>query len=621
MVQRKNPNDPTILDWIVDVEKGLFSPLITVLSKTVSAAIMTSIQGSSSPLEDISAALAGFIDHMAKAGAFGVGPTLAAHAVNALDLKKATVTVRTPESAKATLDSAGASYQVGAATLIGLTTAASAIPFGSIGDAVDEVWRLPSVEAAMDIAREAFLMEYRTGVYPLLRRYWNKQYLPFIPSVDDLRLMAVREAFPVEPGLPQYQEMEKWAIQQGLDPYWTERYYLAGFIRMDLRQAYENLWRGFWTPDQFQFYLRIADIHPDDREPVTRVAFRPPGVREMGYGYDTGMYSVEDIVKYRRWGGLSLEDAEKAGKAMVAYRTEAEREALRREAISDFENWLDDEAQLRANLKAIGGRDEIVDLWVWRAKYRQHRDWILENVKIEVDQFVKNLIDEKELDVRLIELGIVSPGREQIEYRAKVRRAAYQREATVEKHRLLTEAKVGQARALGLIGDAEYVRRLIAANYTEDDAKLLLAIELTPRLITPEEVERRKATITSRLNKARRRWEDRLLRITNQIELAAMQRDDASTIMTEALDVFDAQLEAYERLIEVTPEEERQALWDRHMVVFRRREEAVARWTARIRKLVEQHKDLQEQKTLMTRQRDEELSEYEEELKLLEVAG
>jgi len=216
------------------------------------------------------------------------------------------------------------------------------------------------------------------------------------------------------------------------------------------------------------YALRIADIHPMWREDIYNVAFRPPSVRELGYGYDTGMYSVEDIVRYRRWGGLSPEDAEKAGRAMVAYRTEAEREALRREAIKDFQEGLDDEATLRANLEAIGGRPEIIDLWVARAKFRQERDMILDEIRILERAARKGLITLDELDARLINRGVQDWKREQILASVRLRQTVDPEEA-----RTLTAAQIGSLYAKLVVSHDYAYSRFMLMNYPPEEAELL----------------------------------------------------------------------------------------------------------------------------------------------------
>jgi hypothetical protein len=142
---------------------------------------------------------------------------------------------------------------------------------------------------------------------------------------------------------------------------------------MGLTQAYENLWRGYWTPDDFKDYLRIADIHPMWRDDILAVAFRPPTVRELGYGYDVGVYTYDDIVTYRRWAGLSEEDAKKAATALIAYRTEAEREACRREHLRLYALGKETREEFEANLKRLGTPPAAIPLWLERGDLEKER--------------------------------------------------------------------------------------------------------------------------------------------------------------------------------------------------------------------------------------------------------
>lgn len=460
------------------------------------------------------------------------------------------------------------------------------------------------------------------GIIIPLRYRWNELYTHMLPPAPDLIRMVVREAFDPKAVIPAPKVFAANMKYHGFAQEWSDRYWTAHFMPIGLSQAYANLHRGRWDKEQFMYALHIADIHPMWREDIFAVAYRAPTVREMGYGFDTGEYTVADIVRYRMWGGLSRADAEKAGRAMVAYRTETEREALRREALADFVAYLDTEDTLRKKLASIGGRPELVDLWVSRAIYRRDRDMILDLAKDSVNQFVKGWITEEELRNDLRDLNIIAEGRENMISTAATRKLKYVRESTVEKKKEIPVSRVRKARDLGLIGDSEYVRRLIDHNYTAEDARLDLLIELTPRPVTPEEVERRQMTITSRLERARRRWELRLTKIQDQIDLAAIQRDDTTNIMSEALDVTDTQIKIIDDSIPLVSPENAKALLEKRLVLEQRRELTEARFTARISKLVEQHTDLLETKTLYVVHRDEELGEYEDELALLGgVAG
>jgi len=415
------------------------------------------------------------------------------------------------------------------------------------------------------------------GIHPA---YTNSfiELSKLIPPAPDLIRMVVREAFLPEFVIPAPDVFKEYMTKKGYSAEWSDRYWTAHFEPIELRQAYENLWRGLWTKDEFMYALHIKDIHPKWREDIFNVAFGPPGVREMGYGYDTGLYTVEDITKYRRWGGLSPEDASKAAQAMVAYRTEAEREALRREAIADYIAGLDDEPRLREKLSAIGGRPEIIDLWVSRAKYRESRDVKVDLVKIVKDQFVKGLMTEAELRSDLTTIGVVSARIDVHVAEAQTRKAGYVKEATAEKKKLLTEAKVAQAYDLGLIGDSQYVSRVEELGYLPEDAQLLLDIQRTPRPVTPEEVERRQKVVTARINRIARTYETLIMRLDVRAGVTSSELESLNIEMKESLDVIDFEvLSIQEDLRAITPEVLTKPIVAARARVLRRYELAIAR--------------------------------------------
>ena len=403
-----------------------------------------------------------------------------------------------------------------------------------------------------------------------------------IPPAPDLIRMVVREAFMPEMVVESPSIFAEYMTKSGYSKEWADRYWTAHFVPIDLRQAYENLWRGYWLKDDFMRALHIADIHPMWREDIYNVAFRPPGVRELGYGYDTNVYSWEDIRDYRRWGGLSLEDAEKAATSMVAYRTEAEREALRREALYDFTEGLDSEETLRVKLEAIGGRPEIIDLWVARAKYRTDRDVKRDLIKVVKDQAIKGLISEVELREDLSTIGVVPERIEVYVLEVETRRARAVVAVTVEKRKLLTEAKLAKAWELGLIGDAEYISGLVERDYTEEDARLLIEILRTPLPITPEEVERRKASVQARINYTKRRYERLIAGLDERAGLISGEIESLEIETKEVLDVIDVEIRTLEEEIAgITPEVLTKPILQAMDRVRRRYERSLARLEAR----------------------------------------
>ena len=194
-----------------------------------------------------------------------------------------------------------------------------------------------------------------------------------LPSSNDLVTMVVREAFEPKYVVPAPSAFATEMAKKGFTQTWSDRYWTAHFLPMPIQYGYANLHRGYWTKEQFIELLRIADIHPDWREGIYNVAFNPPSIREMGYGYDVGAYTKEEIIKYRRWGGLSEVDAKKAGQAMVAYRTEAEREAVRREYLYLYVLGNFEADAFREALASIGTAAEAIPLWIERGDFQRIR--------------------------------------------------------------------------------------------------------------------------------------------------------------------------------------------------------------------------------------------------------
>ena len=457
--------------------------------------------------------------------------------------------------------------------ILGGTVAAVSTPFGFLwSEVLDEIWRMPVLQASLQFATDVLLGEYNYSGRIELQRYWLRKHTPvvpeayrlalaaakgiisletylkamaenglneewanmwmeenrnypsftqltdmywrglideetfeawmqrngyskevieafkglreYIPPISDLIRFAVREAFPVEPGRPQFEEMKKWARKQGLSDWWVERYWLAHFDRMSLTQAYENYWRGYFTEDDFKRYLMLADIHPDDWDAILRVAYRPPTLRELGYGYDVGVYKKEDIEKYRRWEGLSPEDAKLAAEALVAYRTEAEREALRREYMYLFAYGRISEEEFRKKLKELITAKEAIDLWVERAKV--YRERIMryprpeESVAITASEakwaFVHGLRDEDWLREQLKTLGWTSERIDIYVEQAKQERAELLAEEKEKPYRRLTISQLADMYRYGFLTADRLVEELQNLGYSREHAEVLAKI-------------------------------------------------------------------------------------------------------------------------------------------------
>ena len=311
-----------------------------------------------------------------------------------------------------------------------------------------------------------------------------------IPSPSDLTYMAAREGFGDHTYAAQYPALETWITKMGWTKEMASSWWYAHWIRTALPQAYENLWRGLWDKDKFENWMAIVDIHPDDREDIYNVAFRPPSIREMGYGWDVGAYTREDIIRYRRWGGLNLDDATKAGDSMIAYRTEAERNSIRTELMYALGDDRIDAETFIQKLLDLNTQEAAIDLWVERAELYRERALLPAN-DIEgktvssseaISAFKAGLIGEAPLRVMLKALLWIDARIDLAIEKAKFDMEQEKAKSEEVKYRKLTIAQITNSYNLQLITKEDMTTEFILIGYSPDDASLLTDIYTAPTL-------------------------------------------------------------------------------------------------------------------------------------------
>ena len=108
-----------------------------------------------------------------------------------------------------------------------------------------------------------------------------KELAFFIPPVQDLITMAVREVFSPEIAQAQGQfedfpeDFAKFARQQGVSRAWAENYWAAHWSLPSVQMGYEMLHRGVITEERLKGLLRALDVMPFWRDPLIKISFRP----------------------------------------------------------------------------------------------------------------------------------------------------------------------------------------------------------------------------------------------------------------------------------------------------------------------------------------------------------
>jgi len=450
--------------------------------------------------------------------------------------------------------------------------------------------------------------------------------------------------------------------------------------RLDMRQGYAA---GIYTHDDLVRFCRWRNLSPGDaemaarsielyllRDEITKMAvmaetdFVDEVIDEATLRSDlSALRLTAEEVEYRVQLAIHKKEVRlrriKPGVSIDVLRDEITRMAAAAE--QDLVDDLIDEYTFRADLKALGFTDAEIEYRESLAFHKRETELRRLAVDAAKTQYLYGKITEEEFRQQLLTLGVSMTRADLIIKELSVRRKQTTIDVKTEKKKRLTEAKVATARDLGLISDGEYTRRLIELDYTPEDADLLLSIELTPRPVTAEELLRRRRTIEARLNRARRRFELQIARLSLDIQAVEGERVDLEAIAAESIDVFNTQISILEREItEFSPGEVFMRLYGRLLgpyditvigyesitrriyeeifmkpelaalipdpvrirlnnwkILRERREFAVATYDKRLKALVTKKTHLGEILVMVEKQRDEELAEYEAELKLV----
>jgi len=342
------------------------------------------------------------------------------------------------------------------------------------------------------------MIMYRRGIIDVedLKLYMNFQQFgewqvnqmlqlkDVIPPIQDLIRFAVREAYEDHDPEKQYSTMVEIAKKMGLTEQASEWYWYAHWDRIPVNLMFANYHRGLWDKTKLERMLKIVDVHPDDRADIMNVAYQPPTTRELGYGWDVGAYTVEDIKRFRRFGGLSPEDADKAATSLVAYRTEGERQSVRIELMYAFGLERISDATLRAGLKGLNTPEEAIELWVERAHLYHERvkkpamdvEGRIVSSSEALTAFKLGLRDEAWTRKALLELSWAADRIDIAIEKAKLDISEEEAKTSETKYRKLTLAQLQKTYGLRIITKEQMTTEITLIGYSPDDAELLTEI-------------------------------------------------------------------------------------------------------------------------------------------------
>lgn len=152
---------------------------------------------------------------------------------------------------------------------------------------------------------------------------YDREWIPpmkeaafFIPPVQDLITMAVREVFSPERSRPMGQfedfpeEFANYARQQGVSREWAERYWAAHWQLPSPQMGFEMLHRDVITKEQLDQLLIALDVMPFWRDKITAISYNPLSRVDVRRMHAMGVLDDAGVLRAYKDMGYNQENAE-----------------------------------------------------------------------------------------------------------------------------------------------------------------------------------------------------------------------------------------------------------------------------------------------------------------------
>lgn len=209
-------------------------------------------------------------------------------------------------------------------------------------------------------------MPARVGLLPQLVYWYNKQYTPLIPNLQDLITMLVREVITPE----QYVDL---AAMQGESKTWADRRWETHWRLPSPEYVIEAYHRGILDKAELDKFIVWHDYRPGARPGISKSDLEILGGLlktliprvDLRRGWELGLIDDDSLIERYRWLGYE-DDAELMAEIQKAAALEGERAAVARAAGRRFRELHMKEADFRELLTRMYIIGERQDLWVLR---------------------------------------------------------------------------------------------------------------------------------------------------------------------------------------------------------------------------------------------------------------
>ena len=323
-----------------------------------------------------------------------------------------------------------------------------------------------------------------------------KKLIWYIPSVEDLIRLAVREAFDQQ-AIEKFQllldfpsEILPYTRAQGLSDEWTKRYWVAHWQLPSITEGFAMFTRT--TPERLDpdadviraphgsvrynvigrktlhLLLKTQDISPFWRDKLEQLAYTPLTRVDVRRAYDLGIVDEDEIYFTYRDLGYNDRNARILTAFTVVDTVSEERNKLRTELIEAYELGYISKEKLIEALKKLKFTQVTIDILVNYADYRKTNKFVKEYIESIKYDYIHGKLTDTEAHDLLVRYGVLE---EDVNRYLRIWQWEKKKYA-----KTLTKEDIKQLLQKGIITVQQAIDKLVHIGYYEDDAKLLVKL-------------------------------------------------------------------------------------------------------------------------------------------------
>lgn len=308
-----------------------------------------------------------------------------------------------------------------------------------------------------------------------------KESFKFLPGVQDIITMAVREVFTPEVAA-QFGQFDDYpdaltehAKKVGVSEEWAKNYWAAHWDLPSIQAGYTMLHRGVINDEQLDMLLRAKDVMPFWREKLKQISYSPYTRVDVRRMFTADIITEEQVKESYLAQGYDEEHATNLTNWTIQSVIEEEREPTKTDIVSAFKRGAISQEDAVEMLVDLGYNQKAIALTLSKAIYDNERTLTKQRVSALKSSYIRGTYNESETRSSLSALNLDSVEINSLLDSWDIQKLEVEPEPEIEKVRTISKAEIISLYKSDSISQSEAKQLLTNLNYDEKTIKLLLA--------------------------------------------------------------------------------------------------------------------------------------------------